>query len=75
MESTITETTKTTAKPRLLTMKQAAEWDENLTLYQLKKMIKNGELRTFRHSKSILIAENELYRAVFGKFDDAPPSA
>ena len=53
---------------RILTIKEAAKLIEGLTEYRIRQMCKTGELRAFKAGRKMLIAENDLYKAVFGSY-------
>ena len=50
------------SKPRLLTLKQAAELIEGLTEYRVRMLCLNGELKYHRFGKKYVIPERELLK-------------
>jgi excisionase family DNA binding protein len=56
-----------TIKRRILTIGEAAHLIDGITEYRIRTMCKSGQLRAFKAGKKYLIAESDLYDAVFGK--------
>ena len=57
-------------KRKILTIKEAAQLIDGLTEYRIRQMCISGQLPCFMAGKKYLIAEENLYRAVFGeKYD------
>ena len=56
-------------KRRVLTISEAAKLIDGIGEYRIRQMCKSGQLRTFKAGKKFLIAERDLYEAVFGKYD------
>ena len=54
-------------KRRMLTIGEAARLIEGITEYRIRQMCKSGQLRSFKAGNKFLIAEDDLYEAVFGK--------
>ena len=57
-------------KRRMLTIGEAAHLIEGITEYRIRTMCKSGQLRTFKAGNKYLIAESDLYNAVFGNSSD-----
>lgn len=63
-------------KKKVLTIKEAAQLIDGIGEYRIRTMIKTGELRAFKAGRKQLIAESDLYRAIFGKdIPDEDPAA
>ena len=56
-----------TAKRKMLTISEAAHLIDGIKEYRIRQMCKTGQLRSFKAGNKYLIAENDLYEAVFGK--------
>lgn len=56
-----------TTNRRVLTIKEAAKLIDGLTEYRIRQMCISGQLHCFMAGKKYLIAEENLYKAVFGK--------
>ena len=56
-----------TQKKRVLTIKEAAQLIDGLTEYRIRQMCISGQLPCFMAGKKYLIAEENLYKAVFGE--------
>ncbi len=56
-------------KKKVLTIKEAAQVIDGINEFRIRQMCKSGQLRTFKAGKKFLIAERDLYEAVFGKYD------
>ena len=56
-------------KKKVLTIKEAAQVIDGINEFRIRQMCKTGQLRTFKAGKKFLIAERDLYEAVFGKYD------
>lgn len=56
-----------TQKKRVLTIKEAAQLIDGLTEYCIRQMCVSGQLPCFMAGKKYLIAEENLYKAVFGE--------
>ena len=54
-------------KRRMLTIGEAAHLIEGIREYRIRQMCKSGQLRSFKAGNKFLIAEDDLYEAVFGK--------
>lgn len=54
-------------KRKLLTIKEAAELIDGLTIFRVRQMCKSGQVRCFKAGKKYLIAEKDLLEAVLGK--------
>ena len=54
-------------KKKVLTIKEAAQLIDGINEYRIRQMCKTGELRAFKAGRKFLIAESNLYDAVFGK--------
>ena len=54
-------------KRKILTIKEAAQLIDGLTEYRIRQMCISGQLPCFMAGKKYLIAEENLYRAVFGE--------
>ena len=54
-------------KKRVLTIKEAASLIDGLTPFRVRQMCISGQLPCFMAGKKYLIAEENLYRAVFGE--------
>ena len=54
-------------KKRVLTIKEAAQLIEGLTEYRIRQMCVSGQLPCFMAGRKYLIAEENLYKAVFGE--------
>ena len=54
-------------KKKVLTIKGAARLIDGIGVYRIRQMCKTGQLRTFKAGQKFLIAEDDLYAAVFGK--------
>ena len=57
----------TTTNRRVLTIKEAAKLIDGLTEYRIRQMCISGQLPCFMAGKKYLIAEENLYKAVFGE--------
>ncbi len=55
-------------KKKVLTIKEAAQLIDGIGEYRIRQMCKTGELRAFKAGRKMLIAENDLYKAVFGSY-------
>ncbi len=64
------EVSMESTKRRMLTIGEAAHLIEGITEYRIRTMCKSGQLRAFKAGKKYLIAESDLYRAVFGNSSD-----
>lgn len=58
-------TGETTAKKRLLTIKEAAELIDGITEYRVRQMCKSGQLPCFKAGRKYLINADTLYKVVF----------
>ena len=56
-------------KKKVLTIKEAAQVTDGINEFRIRQMCKSGQLRTFKAGKKFLIAERDLYEAVFGKYE------
>ena len=56
-------------KKKVLTIKEAAQVIDGINEFRIRQMCKSGQLRTFKAGKKFLIAERDLYEAVFGKYE------
>lgn len=56
----------TIMKRKILTIKEAAQLIDGLTEYRIRQMCISGQLPCFMAGKKYLIAEENLYKAVFG---------
>ena len=56
----------TTTNRRVLTIKEAAKLIDGLTEYRIRQMCISGQLPCFMAGKKYMIAEENLYKAVFG---------
>ena len=56
-----------TQKRRILTIKEAAKLIDGLTEYRIRQMCVSGQLPCFMAGKKYLIAEENLYKVVFGE--------
>ena len=54
-------------KKKVLTIKEAAQLIDGINEFRIRTMCKTGELRAFKAGRKYLIAESDLYEAVFGK--------
>lgn len=54
-------------KKRVLTIKEAAQLIDGLTEYRIRQMCVSGQLPCFMAGRKYLIAEENLYKAVFGE--------
>ena len=54
-------------KKKVLTIKEAAQLIDGINEYRIRQMCKTDELRAFKAGRKYLIAESDLYEAVFGK--------
>lgn len=54
-------------KKRLLTIKQAAELIDGLSVYRVRQMCHMNQLAYFKAGNRILISEENLFKAVFGE--------
>ena len=54
-------------KKRVLTIKEAASLIDGLTPFRVRQMCISGQLPCFMAGKKYLIAEENLYKAVFGE--------
>ena len=54
-------------KKKVLTIKEAARLIDGIGVYRIRQMCKTGQLRAFKAGRKFLIAEDDLYAAVFGK--------
>lgn len=54
-------------KRRVLTIKEAAKLIDGLTEYRIRQMCISGQLPCFMAGKKYLIAEENLYKVVFGE--------
>ena len=54
-------------KKKVLTIKEAAQLIDGIGVYRIRQMCKTGQLRAFKAGRKFLIAEDDLYAAVFGK--------
>ena len=57
-------------KRRMMTIGEAAHLIEGITEYRIRTMCKSGQLRSFKAGNKYLIAESDLYKAVFGNSSD-----
>lgn len=55
------------SKKKVLTIKEAAQLIDGIGEYRIRTMCKSGQLRAFKAGKKYLIAESDLYEAIFGK--------
>ena len=55
-------------KRRMLTIGEAARLIDGITEYRIRTMCKSGQLRSFKAGNKFLIAEDDLYEVVFGKY-------
>ncbi len=53
-------------KRKILTIKEAAQLIDGLTEYRIRQMCISGQLPCFMAGKKYLIAEENLYKTVFG---------
>ena len=53
-------------KRKVLTIKEAAKLIDGLTEYRIRQMCVSGQLPCFMAGKKYLIAEENLYKVVFG---------
>ncbi len=60
------EMAETTARKRLLTIKEAAKLIDGITEYRVRQMCKSGQLRCFKAGNKYLIYEKNLTELVFG---------
>lgn len=60
------EMVETTARKRLLTIKEAAKLIDGITEYRVRQMCKSGHLRCFKAGNKYLIYEKNLNELVFG---------
>ena len=58
-------TGETTAKKRLLTIKEAAGLIDGITEYRVRQMCKSGQLPCFKAGRKYLINADTLYKVVF----------
>ena len=56
-------------KKKVLTIKEAAQVIDGINEFRIRQMCRSGQLRTFKAGKKFLIAESDLYEAVFGKYE------
>ena len=56
----------TTTNRHVLTIKEAAKLIDGLTEYRIRQMCISGQLPCFMAGKKYLIAEENLYKTVFG---------
>ena len=56
-------------KKKVLTIKEAAQVIDGINEFRIRQMCKSGQLRTFKAGKKFLIAESDLFEAVFGKYE------
>ena len=54
-------------RKKVLTIKEAAQVIDGINEFRIRQMCRSGQLRTFKAGKKFLIAESDLYEAVFGK--------
>lgn len=54
-------------KRKVLTIKEAAKLIDGLTEYRIRQMCISGQLPCFMAGKKYLIAEENLYKVVFGE--------
>ena len=54
-------------KRKMYTIKEAAQLIDGINEYRIRQMCKTGQLRAFKAGRKFLIAESDLYEAVFGK--------
>ena len=54
-------------KRKMYTIKEAAQLIDGINEYRIRTMCKSGQLRAFKAGKKYLIAEDDLYEAIFGK--------
>ena len=53
-------------KRKMYTIKEAAQLIDGINEFRIRTMCRMGELRTFKAGRKFLIAEDDLYAAVFG---------
>ena len=56
-----------TQKRKVLTIKEAAKLIDGVTEYRIRQMCVRGQLPCFMAGKKYLIAEENLYKVVFGE--------
>lgn len=56
-----------TQKRKVLTIKEAAKLIDGVTEYRIRQMCVSGQLPCFMEGKKYLIAEENLYKVVFGE--------
>lgn len=56
-----------TQKRKVLTIKEAAKLIDGVTEYRIRQMCVSGQLPCFMAGKKYLIAEENLYKVVFGE--------
>ena len=66
----IEEVSMELTKRRMMTIGEAAHLIEGITEYRIRTMCKSGQLRAFKAGNKYLIAESDLYKAVFGTSSD-----
>ena len=54
-------------KRRVLTVSEAAKLIDGIGEYRIRQMCKSGQLRSFMAGRKTLIAEHDLFEAVFGE--------
>jgi len=53
-------------KRKMYTIKEAAQLIDGINEFRIRTMCRTGELRAFKAGRKFLIAEDDLYAAVFG---------
>ena len=59
-------------KRKVLTIKEAAQLIDGIGEYRIRTLCKSGQLRSFKAGNKFLIAEDDLYEAVFGTDSVSP---
>ena len=54
-------------KRKMYTIKEAAQLIEGIREFRIRQLCKSGQLRAFKAGRKFLIAEDDLYAAIFGK--------
>jgi hypothetical protein len=53
-------------KPKLYTIKEAAELIDGLTAWRIRKMCQSGKINCFMADSKYMFTEDALFKAVFG---------